>query len=484
MTSKMRPFDAFHSLLCPMVWASALWVLAACGSSGGTYLAAGGSAGDGGASAGSGGSSVGLGGAGGNSSAGTAGDAAGGTTGSGGGTGEAGSSGTSGDGGTSATGGAAGLGGTGGTAGTAGTAGAGGVAGTGGAAGSAGSAGTAGAGGGAGSGGQAGEPTCPENPGEGCPGGGLPDEDVALVHADGWIEACDLDLVGVLFTAADEVGSDIDPRCFSGSGSSICVQGQAVRMQGEPGTYWGAVVGLLVCDPSTSSCPDGAGWAPGDFDVAGLSFGLSGALIPAQLRLTVRTTGGVEYCANIGFSNFVAFDDLVTECWTFGGTPYQGEPISIIQWNIVSSSVAAVPFAFCIDGLEATLKPCVPECTPGQCGDNGCGGTCGCEFENESCVLGQCVGTCQGFCGEFIDIAACNCDPECSLFGDCCADYCQAGGSCAANPSCTPAGSCAGLCGFSSDDWGCQCDEACFDFGDCCPGLCTTACVSDPVCQL
>jgi len=96
------------------------------------------------------------------------------------------------------------------------------------------------------------------------------------------------------------------------------------------------------------------------------------------------------------------------------GFPYVGEPISVIQWNIVTNPNAAETFNFCITNLEATLTP--PPCD--------------CPYENQYCnELGQCIGSCVGYCGLFISsgLGACNCDGQCVSYGDCCEDICDVG---------------------------------------------------------
>ena len=58
---------------------------------------------------------------------------------------------------------------------------------------------------------------------------------------------------------------------------------------------------------------------------------------------------------------------------------------------------------------------CVPECGEAQCGDDGCGGTCGSCDADEDCYDGDCMTECsycmQESCGA--EIAACESNADC-----------------------------------------------------------------------
>jgi hypothetical protein len=113
--------------------------------------------------------------------------------------------------------------------------------------------------------------------------------------------------------------------------------------------------------------------------------------------------------------------------------------------------------------------------------------------------------SCAGKCGEYDPEAACQCNPACFTFGDCCADVCDAcgldfadecggctpdctgvscgddgcGGSCGTCESgfecvsgqCSGP-SCDGFCGVFDPARPCQCDAGCEDREDCCPDRC------------
>ncbi|MED6335970.1 MAG: hypothetical protein VYE81_11260 [Planctomycetota bacterium] len=85
---------------------------------------------------------------------------------------------------------------------------------------------------------------------------------------------------------------------------------------------------------------------------------------------------------------------------------------------------------------------CEPTCPPGACGGDGCGGTCGTCDLSETCDEGQCVpNLCGGQCGgEALD-GTCLCDSDCLWDGTCCADVCHSCGGDLEDPyACTPQG--------------------------------------------
>lgn len=99
----------------------------------------------------------------------------------------------------------------------------------------------------------------------------------------------------------------------------------------------------------------------------------------------------------------------------------------------------AAGFVYGGDGTDcATVEPpceCVPDCTGRECGDDGCGGTCGtCQPCPEAC---DASGVCQSTCGNNVCEPSCgeNCDtcPDCGCISPCercvngiCVDVCGA----------------------------------------------------------
>lgn len=103
----------------------------------------------------------------------------------------------------------------------------------------------------------------------------------------------------------------------------------------------------------------------------------------------------------------------------------------------------------CIDGQ--CVDQCVPQCLGYECGPDGCGGVCGTCGPGENCVLSVCETlpealSCVGRCGD-VAPAGCSCAAACTGSG-CCGDAAVA---CACIPqcdgkSCGPDG-CGGVCG-------------------------------------
>jgi hypothetical protein len=180
-----------------------------------------------------------------------------------------------------------------------------------------------------------------------------------------------------------------------------------------------------------------------------------------------------------------------------------------------------VPGEDLVPGEDIVPGDCTGSCEGRECGDDGCGASCGtCEAEETCSPNGVCVPagslSCVGYCGSGPDADGdetpdCYCDDECFEWGDCCEDVCtacpdltgcctpvcegkecgddgcgatcgecEAGLACTADGLCEPAGplSCDGYCqsGPDIDNDGledCFCDEVCFDSGDCCEDVCT-----------
>jgi hypothetical protein len=123
--------------------------------------------------------------------------------------------------------------------------------------------------------------------------------------------------------------------------------------------------------------------------------------------------------------------------------------------------VAALLCAAALAGCGSSSKDsCAPACGASQCGDDGCGGTCGTCTASAVCSAGRCVAACTPACAG----RQCGDDGCGGTCGTCTAGAVCSAGRCAA--ACTPA--CAGRqCG---DD---GCGGSC---GSCATGLgCTTA---------
>ena len=126
---------------------------------------------------------------------------------------------------------------------------------------------------------------------------------------------------------------------------------------------------------------------------------------------------------------------------------------------------------------DFTCKLCHTQCAYVECGDDGCGGSCGGCPEGLECAGGKCEdpSSCVGKCGGIA--SGCFCSADCSLFGDCCDDFCDECGEDYPSGCCEPQceglecgdDGCGSVCGICMP--GTKCDEA---------GLCH-AC--EPACQ-
>jgi hypothetical protein len=154
----------------------------------------------------------------------------------------------------------------------------------------------------------------------------------------------------------------------------------------------------------------------------------------------------------------------------------------------------------CIDGACG----CEPDCTGKQCGDDGCGGSCGSCPDSDVCSDGTCecipdcegkaCGSdgCDGTCGECTAPDACTdgacvCQPDCDgkqcgddgcggTCGDCTgADICSPNGQCGCVPQCTGKECGDDGCGGSCGDCGsgvCDADGQCGCVPDCAGNEC------------
>ncbi|MBI5610249.1 MAG: hypothetical protein HY902_15335, partial [Deltaproteobacteria bacterium] len=131
--------------------------------------------------------------------------------------------------------------------------------------------------------------------------------------------------------------------------------------------------------------------------------------------------------------------------------------------------------------VAGTCQACQPKCTDKACGDDGCGGTCGSCGQGLSCQFGACVDppaaeSCVGHCGGTAP-SGCACTADCAKKGNCCVDV----GNCACLPECKDKqcgdDGCGGTCGD------CAPGSACSS-GKCLTPVCTDAtCNGHGVCQ-
>jgi hypothetical protein len=178
------------------------------------------------------------------------------------------------------------------------------------------------------------------------------------------LDACEVDLVGVYYTAADEAGSTITPNCSDVviedclTGPELCVAGVGAEvLDGEYGVYWGTVFGLALCDPETGACPSPPDfdpvvddWQPDSYGFTEISFHVTGDA--PNLRLNIQTVDGAQYCGTVEYLESISLTSLTEECWFGGGTPYAGQPIAHIQWQIPTQEFQTTSFDFCLEDVR------------------------------------------------------------------------------------------------------------------------------------
>jgi hypothetical protein len=220
-------------------------------------------------------------------------------------------------------------------------------------------------------------------------GGGVPSEGVPLTpDAGGWVDGASntLGIQGAMFAYADNTtkmtmegtcpeGADCETpfTVVVGPPPAVCIKGEAAKVNmmctPEPpatdcyGTYWGAAIGLNLnqpIDPTTMMGADPQPYDAATMGIKGFTFEINGATVPTSLRFKVEDASG-EYCTTsatpvvLGANTFT-FDQLVTECWTTGGTPASGNGLLKIAWQVVTNATGAVPFDFCVSNVRAVLQ--------------------------------------------------------------------------------------------------------------------------------
>ncbi|MBI4703388.1 MAG: hypothetical protein HY744_19925 [Deltaproteobacteria bacterium] len=181
-----------------------------------------------------------------------------------------------------------------------------------------------------------------------------------------------------------------------------------------------------------------------------------------------------------------------------------GHAAEIVAWAdeevvAVVPDVPSGPYALRVvaDGQTSNAVPfevlCVPSCAGRQCGDDGCGGSCGSCAPPQTCAAGMCAcqpscagkqcgpDGCGGSCGSCAAGKACLdntcvCPPQCTgkqcgpdgcggSCGSCAAGHACLGGKCVCQPDCAgkqcgPDG-CAGWCGSCPPDQICGAKQQC-----------------------
>lgn len=291
------------------------------------------------------------------------------------------------------------------------------------------------------------------------------------------------------------VCKQLPPECKPGS--TVCAGTTAYLQCLDDGTSWSepftcppnttcsggqCTPNPQVCQPGTVKCDgasvvrcrqDGSGWdvqqqcAPGTQCV-------SGSCKP----LTLKSCANVLQCLELGPCDAWSPDECFPECQE--GAEPEAVEISYMVFNCIMEVCGTwapkknchqmAKNGPCFDYVFKCTGGCQPKCEGKQCGDDGCGGSCG--FCNDGATCSA-QGTCQT-----------TCVPSC-LNKDCGSDGCGGScGSCPAGSSCNVAGicemscqpncagktcgsdGCGGICGVCGPDEACK-QGACVTSLDC-----------------
>ncbi len=186
-------------------------------------------------------------------------------------------------------------------------------------------------------------------------------------------------------------------------------------------------------------------------------------------------------------------------------------------WTVANAMIVGALLALSLtacssSGSDSDSGVCEPVCSGRDCGDDGCGGTCGSCDGNSFCALGQCVcqpqcglnvcgdDGCGGTCGTCptgfaCDAGECLCAPDCGdrscgddgcwgscgtcgsdelcVTGECCEPDCAPGQECGDDGCGGECGSCPG--GVTCADGICDCTSECVA-GSCAPDACGQPC--------
>jgi len=205
-------------------------------------------------------------------------------------------------------------------------------------------------------------------------GGGTLPEGVPLTIADGWVDGASntVGIQGAVFAYSDTT-SAMGLTDNTATGTKACISGTAAKVDltctpVPPatdcyGTFWGAAIGLNLNQPIDPVTNEGVD-PPLAYDatanrVTGFAFMVDGPMVPTGMRFKVENAS-TEFCTptakNIkSGANTYKFEDLVSECWTTGGTSAATAKSGLIKiaWHVVTNDSATIPFDFCISDIRA-----------------------------------------------------------------------------------------------------------------------------------
>jgi MYXO-CTERM domain-containing protein len=294
-----------------------------------------------------------------------------------------------------------------------------------------------------------------------------------------------------------------DPACAQGE---KCVDGECVVCVPECD---GKNCGADGCGGQCGECPDGLVCFDGLCGAVGCepldTAGCAGC--PCEECVCAMD----PYCCDTQWDD-ICVGECVNDC---GGCPAPDPWCGDLLCNADEDCGSCPGDCPCGAGescVEGECVACTADCQEKECGDDGCGGSCGECSEDMECIDGLCVepaGSCDGFCGE--QAGNCYCDELCFENGDCCDDVCdfcselEGCGECV--PDCLDKecgdDGCGGICGVCDggvciedvcvaaaecgngvvdDGEECEADEDCAEGESCIDCLCEpTVCVPDCV---
>jgi hypothetical protein len=162
---------------------------------------------------------------------------------------------------------------------------------------------------------------------------------------------------GFAWTAADGTGSTITPKDFSGTaaGQALCVSGSVAGLADYSGV---ASLGVNLNQADTTN----AATATVTPTLDGITVNITNSG-QSPLRLQIQgPTGATDatdrWCAVLsGSGGFIPWSTFNTECWSGGGTAYDGkEPLTSLSVVVPGAASGATPYSFCLNSFAATAK--------------------------------------------------------------------------------------------------------------------------------
>ncbi len=289
-------------------------------------------------------------------------------------------------------------------------------------------------------------------------------DEVCAMYCDGWCEGC-----GALVACGDgQCQPDLLETCSNCPGDCACGEGEICFEQYCCTPYCeGLECGDDGCGGACGMCPEGKVCSWDGFCVEG-----GGGCFESE----VPGCGGClcescvcemdSYCCDIAWDS-LCVSECMDYCGGCGGGPGMCGDGTCENDPTENCGTCPQDCACAQDEVCMWDTCCAPDCDGKECGDDGCGGSCGNCAPGCSCQDGTCP-------------ADCGCEPACSL-KECGDDGCGGScGDCEKGSACNADGQCEPICVPDCEDRECGndgCDGSC---GDCAPGV---DCLPDGTCQ-